>query len=361
MHASIDMETAKSIEDRRCVAAGESRSALRVGAENVAVEVDSRAADRLGWLDSLRVLGIVGVVWIHCTDVLCLDDWERLGRFAVPFFTAASALFVFKWVSCRPQGDFRSYFIARLLRIYLPFLGWSAIYSLMKLLGAEERPSLAISVLWTGTCTHLWFLPFLLVMNFAVYFVARTTVRWPRAAPVAGGAALILGTLVAFHRTPAFLLPASEGASHTFAWGWLALPSALWAIFLAATYGGWDLRGLSAKRGALLGLALAVLAEARVVALGRTSWAENLAGVGCLLVAFGPCPGRLTAFFAPLGKLSYGVYLSHAAVMHVVLQSAQVLHLPRPPLSFVMPVVLVGAYGLAWSFRKCSLTSWLSP
>lgn len=92
--------------------------------------------------------------------------YSVLGRFAVPFFTASSVLFVVKKAFNSTNVTFCQYARDRLVRLYLPFVSWSLLYIIVRYAASlfnrhTSIPVLGVDILWTGPVHHLWFLPFL--------------------------------------------------------------------------------------------------------------------------------------------------------------------------------------------------------
>lgn len=274
-----------------------------------------RSEGRIVMLDVCRLLAAVAVVWIHVPESASLLPWAAISRFAVPFFVAASVLTAFGTAYHHPTRPFYGYLRDRSFRIYLPFLIWSTIYLVARLskewiLGAETSLDFRLSLLWTGTSAQMWFLPYILVVNLAAFALARvlyfrrSCFVWLTAAGV-----LVLGVIAS--------IPAPEPIRTLFGWGgvtfyngWNALPAAVWGACFAIVFQRYP-RLRRSTTVALLGLCLLIASQGYVRWTGRSSLFENLAGVGCLMLAMAPWSGNALRRIGALGGLSFGVYLAH--------------------------------------------------
>jgi len=89
----------------------------------------------------------------------------------------------------KPERTFAAYGRSRFLRIYVPFLVWSALYLGFKVVKSRFLPDQpndypGIEILWTGSFYHLWFMPFILMVSLAAFVVAKMAqgcewLRWP--------------------------------------------------------------------------------------------------------------------------------------------------------------------------------------
>src|ERR1043165_5782748 len=133
-----------------------------------AIDRTSVARRRLASFDAARLVAAYCIVWLHSLRSAELAPWNILGRFAVPFFAAAAVFFVIESVRHQPGRTFAEYARNRFRRIYVPFLAWSGIYLVFKLIKSLLVPDQpndfpGIEALWTGTFFHLWFMPFVLI------------------------------------------------------------------------------------------------------------------------------------------------------------------------------------------------------
>ena len=142
----------------------------------------------------------------------------------------------------QPQRGLQEYTINRLRRIYLPFLAWSAIYLLFKLVKFAALPDQpndfpGIEVSWTGTFWHPWFMPFILVVTWCVFVISRTIIGRSKREWIGCAIGLLAGAAIAVSPPPAqvaanrgFLLLAWQ-AMPAVGWGWaLALAISAGAV-----------------------------------------------------------------------------------------------------------------------------------
>ena len=95
---------------------------------------------RLELFDFARLVAIYSIVWLHTLRSPQLVSWTVLGRFAVPFFAAGAAFFVLEGLRRQPQRSIGEYAWGRVRRIYLPFLAWSGIYLVFKIVKSALLP-----------------------------------------------------------------------------------------------------------------------------------------------------------------------------------------------------------------------------
>ena len=170
-----------------------------------------------------------------------------LTRFAVPFFVAACVFLVFQGVRRKPQRAFLEYARSRFVRIYLPFLAWSAVYlafKAIKSVSLPEQPNQypsGLHVLWAGGFYHLWFMPFILVVSLAAFALAKAVYgrewwRWPVAITL-----LAAGLAIGLPRIAGILSPNSDPPHHILDPLYYmldALPAAFWGAALGLIYDG---------------------------------------------------------------------------------------------------------------------------
>lgn len=90
-------------------------------------------------LDLLRFLSIVGVITLHCSAGLLLNNqffltqpwfvslfYDSLFRWCVPTFIMISGVLLIE--KCGNAFDFKRFYTDRFLKILIPFLAWSLIY-----------------------------------------------------------------------------------------------------------------------------------------------------------------------------------------------------------------------------------------
>src|SRR4051794_32614364 len=138
----------------------------------------SVSAARNESVDVVRLFAAAGIVFVHAATSDTLVRWGNFFRFAVPFYLFASLYFQSLSLRRYPERTLPQYAAKRFKRLYFPFITWSIIYllahSLKRVLSHEAPLPLHLSVLWTGTEYHLWFLPFLLIASLVMAVVQRT-------------------------------------------------------------------------------------------------------------------------------------------------------------------------------------------
>ena len=135
----------------------------------------SKKERRIVYLDILRVLSIISVITIH-TVAVKIQDMSSLGgpgwwwanvlngitRWAVPVFFMISGILM---LNDSRLDDISSFIKLRLLKIGVPFLVWSVIYSIVKetyILGnsicfPDILGTICINILLDKSYYHLWF------------------------------------------------------------------------------------------------------------------------------------------------------------------------------------------------------------
>src|SRR5215471_17145409 len=98
------------------------------------------SSSRLAWFDFARLMAAYAIVWLHTPRSVELTPWSVLGRFAVPFFAAGSVFFVIEGLRRQSRRNGWDYAANRFRRIYVPFLGWSGIYLVLKTIKSVTLP-----------------------------------------------------------------------------------------------------------------------------------------------------------------------------------------------------------------------------
>ncbi len=264
-------------------------------------------------IEVARWIAIYAIVWLHTIQSETLKPSKVLTRFAVPFFVAACVFLVFQGVRRKPQRGFLEYARSRFVRIYLPFLAWSAVYLAFKAIKSASLPEQTneypsgLHVLWAGGFYHLWFMPFILVVSLAAFALAKAVYgrewsRWPVAI-----AAFAAGLAIGLPGVAGLVAPNSDPLQYMLE----ALPAAFWGAAVGMTYDG----GQSRLRRGCLRLRLDVLALLGCMAWlwisGRSTLVENLAGMLVLLIALRPPASALLRRFGSLPSVAYGIYFCH--------------------------------------------------
>ena len=293
------------------------------------------ATDRLALLDAVRLVAAIGIVWVHAAQSDAGGWLHPLGTFGVPFYTFVAVLFMARTLT-RPGGrTLGDYALARLTRLYGPFLFWSVVYVTLTEAKHVVRdhtftpPHLA--VLYAGGHEHLWFLPFIIAVTLVGATLVRgvqavPSLRWPLVAMLA-----VLGGLASAWPMPSWVIW-RETDYDFWMYVWRASPTVFWAIALAlatAIHGRLprSTPGLAVAGGVLLVACLFsqdLLPDAKVL----RAWA----GLGCVTIALLPLASPAVARLGSLGRHSYGIYLSHLVFVRLAVAVMEHWH-PEPTLA----------------------------
>ena len=319
-------------------------------------------AGRRTLFDAARLLAAYAIVWLHTPGSPALMPSTALGRFAVPFFTAAAVFLVCESVARGRKRGVLEYAKNRFTRLYLPFLAWSAVYLAFKLAKSMLTPDMAnefpgLGVLVSGGFFHLWFLPFVLVATLATFVVVRRVIGNAKAEARLAVATAGIGTAIAVAPLPGALLALGPVAEY---W-WMALPAAFWGIAIAIMYRHGGCRWIEKTQATFAGAAVALLATGWTWQAGRSLFAENLAGIAFLIFALGSFEGPWVRRAAKFGPLAYGIYLSHLLFIKVCEACATRLQWTESMALDLATFALAAGLStaLAWSLSKCRHTRWL--
>ena len=106
-------------------------------------------------LDLLRVVSILAVIGIHTfgvqNDFACIIS-NALCRFSVPVFAMMSG-----FLSMRKIPSLGDFYRRRLLRVGIPLLAFSALYSIQAIIAGDTFQNVAMAFLLGKPSYHLWF------------------------------------------------------------------------------------------------------------------------------------------------------------------------------------------------------------
>jgi len=273
-----------------------------------------RLTRRIANIDRLRVLAAIGIVWFHTEGA----PGRRLGYVGLPIF-----LLVFVSLLARQgrTGSTKGFLVRRWRRLLKPWLFWSVVYALCRLVNAVrlEEPSSFVEILsarfiFVGSNIHLWYLPYAFFSGIVIYELNR----WiPKARDITVSlVALVVGILtlvLCAITTAAFDLP---------------VPLSQWQFGLSSLPLGYAIgRSLSVPSrrfqiGLLATICLTVLVTciSLHVAGYRLGLTYGLAmPLVCMAYVF---PGRWDAAVGEMASLTYGIYLIHPLVGYSLSQSA---------------------------------------
>jgi surface polysaccharide O-acyltransferase-like enzyme len=150
---------------------------------------------KIVWANYLRAAATLGVIFIHSSSYLTgsfgqipQSYWvvsiviNTMVRWAVPIFVMLTGSFVLANYNEQP----RPFFVKAFRKIIIPFLIWSLVYLFYNnwdsLLGNaltnDQKFSLVIDKLITGTAVHLWYI----YMIAGMYLLIPIISKWTRAA-----------------------------------------------------------------------------------------------------------------------------------------------------------------------------------
>jgi peptidoglycan/LPS O-acetylase OafA/YrhL len=277
--------------------------------------------------DLVRFLAVIGVVWLHVTYHGALIGWAELGRFAVPFFAGAGVYMAYGHLRRHGHVSMSQYAQVRFRRVYVVFLGWSAIY-----LGVRWANALLVShtgtvhttlidFFWNGEAFHLWFLPFIFLATIGAFALAKAVhaAPWMRLPLVL----ILLGLALTI------TLWIAPDVRSKFGYAALLSYESLPECFIALAVALVEIRfkgpvaepGLSVPRLVIGGLLVMFwLVGALALGLRENLALTTVAGFGFLLVSLGWSTTERLPVIAHMGSLSFGVYLVHLLFVETIYQ-----------------------------------------
>ena len=273
---------------------------------------------RLEGLDGARFVAVCAVAFLHSADSPELKAVRALGTFGVPFFIFASLYIQAPSLERSPGRSLLDYFFSRARRLLLPFVAWNLIYYAALvgkhvLISGTGWPSIDRNWTWVGAAYHLWFLPFLMLVTACTAVLHRLCAgrAWSWWSVVVGCG--LGGIFLSFVPRPQVIAdPIASVPGYFLLQGWKALPSVFFGTSLAWALSRRPLRKDFLPVVAAFGATLTALMLALQISRGYSRVDRTFSGLGWMLVALAPWRGAAVSVFASLGRLSYGMYLSHA-------------------------------------------------
>ena len=291
-------------------------------------------------MDAAKFMAAVGVIWIHTCQTPSTTGLASLGRFAVPFFTAAAGYLMVLSLQRKADVSLWSFAASRLQRLYLPFLAWSGIYVAFRwaktlLFGGNESALVTWDIFILGGAYHLWFIPYLLVASIAgfllIRFVNGSCSRQQNAATICYVIGLILAIILNFGDETNGVVPLTAESEHVLAFMAMATPAFLWGLSL-----GWlqSANFSQQNRACFASSSLTIILSLTVIFLvttmltfasGRSALLESASGLALLLLAIygglhfeGSGANNVwLEFVRKLGQISFGIYFSHLVFIKV--------------------------------------------
>lgn len=111
-------------------------------------------------IEILRIVSCFFIVYDHGNQA----HWaQQIGDMALIIFILISSFYL------SPQKNFTLFFRKRIDRLTIPWLFWFIFYGLLHLLGGKSFLEVGngnvISYIFSGTRSHLWYLPFIFIMS----------------------------------------------------------------------------------------------------------------------------------------------------------------------------------------------------
>ena len=283
-------------------------------------------------LDAFRVVGVLGVVFVHVYLALgkgwlspSVDLLLRLRACALPGVILTSFFVVTRSLLAHPDQRFAQLFARRFWRLEVPCLLWTAIYWILRddvpQLLAGRFPPPPPATLWLSGFDHLWFLQFLMLGAVLAYPFIRLVVRCQKLRWVM--VAACVSTALAYGT---WIRPYLQLQTAT---GWVlradtSLQIAIRQSLSFATYipvgvafalSADAIRGLY-QRWMFHALTIAALAAALTLQLSMALPAVSrlLYSTAVFVVLLRPWRPGLLAWLEPMARYSYLIYILHPLV-----------------------------------------------
>jgi peptidoglycan/LPS O-acetylase OafA/YrhL len=326
---------------------------------------DTAPADpaRLVMLDVARLVAAAGVIAAHVIDEFFPGNpaWV-FGSFAVPFYLFVAIYFTVRGFSGNDNRAVGPYLRGRVIKLYVPFLLWNVIYDVFHVLyHPGERMTPLWQIAWAAVYTHLYFLPFLLGVTILLGVAVRPLLRSPSRLYIAVAALTVLAIVVACGPQPVWLADL-QNITHETLWNFYrAIPSACLAACVALLLARFRIVPRSSAVIAFFGLTLTLACLFLEYRFGQQGLLRAGSGVGVALIAFSTLRASWLAPLAAMGRLSFGVYLSHMLVIRIVVAFAHGFDWPRDARVAVVVGVaaLVGGLAISGALASSRWTRWM--
>lgn len=329
------------------------------------------ASERIIGYDLIRAFAALGVIWVHAGRSQPWNDLDlsAAGAWGTSYLNLIAGFFtvimLHKHMSAgKGLGSFTRH---RLWRIGAPFVIWSGLYLLARLVnyavfGKVSSFEWTWSALYYGTTYHLWFLPYLLCI---------TLITLPLTAYAVASAErmVMVGKLLLLTVFGLLLMPVTVFSQLPDEWARIA-HSVSWrgpGFMLGLAMGMFIAAGYRPKVTFTMVAACAVLAISAMYLSLTTELPKHIlnrvAGVSVFIIALAPWRGAIATTIARLGSLGFGVYLCHVLFVEgvvAVFSKAGIGHsLERDVLTFTIVATL--SFGFAYAMKRSRKLSWLIP
>lgn len=281
-------------------------------ADHSAARPAPRASRRIPGLDLARFVACVGVIWLHFGPT----PYNGLGYFRLPFFTLLLAFLAASGPLSGNPAPLARFVRTRVQRLLVPFVIWVLLHRLGSLaFGGRLPASYSPDAFLLGLgAVHLWYLPFAFLASLVAYALARAcALPSPRTRPAAGVALSVVGLAAAF-------APLQSGPATYAVHQWIPLAGAvLLGLALPLLFPALPRAPRSWARAALWASLAAVLAAASAFAHPSiANFLGTLAGTSLFLAGLAAPLTPSAPLWKYLGQLSYGMYLCHLAIGHLL-------------------------------------------
>jgi len=151
---------------------------------------------RIGGLELLRLVSVIGVVWFH----------THAPGWSIAYAGLPALLIMSLALQCLHGRERRLAEVAlrRAKRLLVPWLFWSMIYGAVALRAVFHQhgrlaDSFSVNMLIMGPAVHLWFLPFAFLATLLVYLLAKCSRTWSLSQVMLVGATMLVLLVLARH------------------------------------------------------------------------------------------------------------------------------------------------------------------
>jgi len=277
------------------------------------------AFPRNDWIDLGRLGSALAIIWIHTAESFAGKSFVPLCRFAIPYFVASLVFFALQQRTPLTVETFWSSIRKRTIRLYVPFLSWTAVYLILRFVkhwmtGGGSPIDVSPALLLNGSAHHLWFLPFALIVSIVCLLIAYSMPKTTRGIRWASGCAVIVGGLaVALNSAPVEMDAVRHPVSYFLGLAWDATPSVLFAIPLSL----WIQSRSPQVPGEVFLILWVAIAGANFV-IGGNAVAATASGMSLFVFCWERGSRPTPLFLAYIARFSFGIYLAHVAIIELL-------------------------------------------